>query len=712
MYYSEKIQYLLENLTVEEKIMLLKNDSPKISSLNIRSYNWWNESLHGVARAGIATVFPQAIGLAATFNTNIMKRVGEIISDEGRSKYNKAVAENDYSIYKGLTFWSPNVNIFRDPRWGRGQETYGEDPFLTGELAVHFIQGIQGENSENLKAAACAKHFAAHSGPEGKRHGFNSKVSKKDLYETYFPAFEKCVKTSKVEAVMTAYNAVNGTPASANEYLLKDVLRGSWGFKGHVVSDCGAICDISNAFLYASTISDAAALAIKAGCDLNCGNAYEHLLAAYHDKLITQQDIDVCLERLLDCRLRLGVLFVDETTPYDHIGKEVNDSAEHKQFNIEVAKESIVLLKNDDFLPLNRNDINTVAVIGPCSDSLEVLLGNYSGTPSEYTTFLDGIRNHVDKNTRVFYSEGCHLFQDNGGDVETGKLAEAVSIAERADVIFLCVGLSPTIEGEAGDAFNSEAGGDKLNLYLPAPQQKLKEQIFGLNKPVVVITTSGSALDLGFANEKAKAILQCFYPGAQGGNALGQLIFGDYSPSGKLPVTFYKGDTVLPDFENYSMENRTYRYFEEEPLYPFGFGLNYTDFEYSNIILNEKEFGLNDMIELSVEVKNTGSFDSNEVIQVYAALKGTENSVAKRNLMAFKKVFLAQSEKKTITISIEAKKFYTVDDEGNYWFEPATCELSVGSSQSDVKSIALMGRKPLCANIAFAGNKTLIAKNI
>lgn len=582
--------------------------------------------MHGVARAGTATVFPQAIGLAAMFDDELLNDIAKVISTEGRAKYNESSKKDDRDIYKGITFWSPNVNIFRDPRWGRGHETYGEDPYLTSRLGVAFVKGLQGEG-KYLKAAACAKHFAVHSGPEGLRHEFDAVVSKKDLYETYLPAFEACVKEGDVEAVMGAYNRTNGEPCCGSKTLLRDILRGKWNFKGHVVSDCWAIADFHLHHRVTSTATESAALAMKNGCDLNCGNVYLQLLLAYKEGLVTEEDITTAAERLMATRIRLGMF--DEECEYNKIPYELNDCKEHNELSLKAARNSMVLLKNNGILPLNKDSLKSIAVIGPNADSQIMLKGNYSGTASRYITVLEGIHEAVGEDVRVYYSEGCHLFRDRVEELAepNDRLKEAISIAERSDVAILCLGLDSTIEGEQGDAGNSEGAGDKASLNLSGRQQELLEKIIETGTPVILVIGAGSALTFNNAEDKCSAILDAWYPGSRGGRAVADLIFGKCSPSGKLPITFYRNTKDLPEFIDYSMKDRTYRYMSCESLYPFGYGLTYSTVKLSELHVPDVESDFDD-VEVSVKITNTGNFDIEEVVQCY--IKDLESKYAVR----------------------------------------------------------------------------------
>ena len=544
----KRAQDLVSRMTLEEKASQLRYDAPAIPRLGVPAYNWWNEGLHGVARAGVATSFPQAIGMAAAFDTGLMQMVGDVIAEEGRAKYNAYSAQDDRDIYKGLTFWSPNVNIFRDPRWGRGHETYGEDPYLTGELGSAFVKGLQGDG-EYLKAAACAKHFAVHSGPEAVRHQFDAKVSKKDLYETYLPAFEKLVKEADVEAVMGAYNRTNGEPCCGSRTLIQDILREEWGFQGHYVSDCWAIRDFHEHHMVTDTAEESAAMALKNGCDVNCGNTYLHLLKACQDGLVTEEEIGKAAERLFTTRFLLGLF---DETGYDGIGYDRLECAEHVETAARATAESLVLLKNNGILPLKKEDIRAIGVIGPNADSRSALIGNYHGTSSRYITVLEGIQDYVPEGTRVYYSEGCHLFRDRveGLAWRQDRISEALSVAKNSDVVILCLGLDETLEGEEGDTGNSYASGDKADLLLPQVQRELAEAVMQAGKPVILLNMTGSAMDLRYFEEHADAVMQVWYPGARGGKTIAEVLFGEISPSGKLPVTFYNSIEELPEFED------------------------------------------------------------------------------------------------------------------------------------------------------------------
>jgi len=700
-YALEKAKELVSKMTLQEKAEQLTYKAPAIKHLNIPRYNWWNEGLHGVARAGTATVFPQAIGLAAMFDDEFLGEIAKIIATEGRAKYNENSKKEDRDIYKGLTYWSPNVNIFRDPRWGRGHETYGEDPYLTSRLGVAFVKGLQGDG-KYLKIAACAKHFAVHSGPEGLRHEFNAVVSKKDLYETYLPAFEACVKEADVEAIMGAYNRTNDEPCCGSELLLKDILRGKWQFKGHVVSDCWAIADFHLYHGVTSTATESAALAIKNGCDLNCGNVYLQMLLAYKEGLVAEEDITRAAERLMATRIRLGMF--DEECEYNKIPYEVNDCREHNEVSLKASRKSIVMLRNNGLLPLDKSKLKSIGIIGPNADSEIMLKGNYFGTASKYITILEGIHEAVDSDDiRIFYSEGCHLYKDrvSGLAEADDRMAEAITVAEHSDIVVMCLGLDSTIEGEQGDAGNSDGAGDKLNLNLPGKQQELLEKVIATGKPVIVILGAGSALTLQGQEENCAAILNAWYPGSHGGRAVADLIFGKCSPSGKLPVTFYKTTEELPEFTDYSMKGRTYRYMRGESLYPFGYGLTYSNIEIADLSVSDinKDF---ENVEVSIKISNIGNFDIEEVLQCYIKDIESKYAVDNYSLSTFKRIALNKGESKIVKMIINKKAFKVVNDEGERVFDSKKFKLFVGISQPDRRSVQLTGITPLETYIELA----------
>lgn len=675
---QERTEALVSLMTLEEKASQLKYDAPAIERLGLPAYNYWNEGLHGVARAGTATMFPQAIGLAAMFDCEMLERVAQVVAHEARAKYNESSRHGDSDIYKGITLWSPNINIFRDPRWGRGQETYGECPYLTSRLGVAFVNGLQGYG-KYLKTAACAKHFAVHSGPEAVRHSFDASASEKDINETYLPAFEALIREARVEIVMGAYNRVNGEAACASKYLMAKLAE--WGFDGHFMSDCWAICDFHTTHMVTSTPTESVALALKTGCDLNCGTMYAKLLVALSEGLITEQDITKAAIHVLRTRVRLGML--DESTPYDDITYDVVGCAGHKALSLECSRRSMVLLKNDRLLPLDKTKLKTIGVIGPSAATLDALRGNYYGTVDEYFTFLEGIKSAFDG--RVYYSEGCHLFKDRlqplgmPGD----GISEAVIVSEHSDIVVLCVGLDATIEGEEGDTGNAFAAGDKTGLLLPESQRILIEKVLEVGKPTIVVTACGSAINP--EAEKAGAVIHAWYPGPYGGKALAEILFGDVSPSAKLPVTFYESADLLPPFEDYSMKNRTYRYAENNVLYPFGYGLTY-----SKVVCADLRFDSASRTA-SLTVKNIGVYDTEDVVQLYIRDNESKWEVANHRLCGFKRVFLKKGEEELITLEIAQSAFEVVDGSGKKVPGSGSFTLFAGTSQPDELSSALTG---------------------
>lgn len=674
----------VKKLSLEAQIQQMVFRAPAIPELGIRAYTWWNEALHGVARAGTATVFPQAIGLAATFDEGLLKRIGDAVSTEGRAKYNLQYKYGDTDAYKGLTFWAPNVNIFRDPRWGRGHETYGEDPFLTSKLAVSYIKGLQGEDERYLKAAACAKHFVAHSGPESERHHFNAVVSKRDLYETYLPAFKACVCEGSVESVMGAYNRTNGEPCCGTD-LIKEILRDKWGFKGHFVSDCWAVQDIHLHHGYTSTAAESAALAVRKGCDLNCGEAFYSLTRAVSDGLITEKEISDALTRVYATRIKLGNLFESDTSPYDDIPYSVVDSDEMKALNLEAAKESLVLLHNDGILPLDISKYRKIGVVGPNADNRRALVGNYEGTASRYVTPLEGIEDYVQGRARVMYSKACHLFEDKLEGIsgeKNDRISELSGIIEECDVIIAVMGLDSGLEGEEGDAGNAYASGDKKDLLLPGNQNEVLKKLAGCGKPVIVIYESGSALTLPESLGKYNAFIQAFYPGAQGGRALAEMLFGDFSPSGKLPVTFYNKIEDLPDFSDYRMKGRTYRYFDKDVFFPFGYGLTYTKMTLAS---ENKELSLSvkDLEEknkhIECAVSNIGETDSGEVVQLYIhPVMPKDGELPIYSLKGFERVFVPAGGGEAVKFTLVPEMFSFADEDGEMKIRDGQYEVCLG----------------------------------
>ena len=625
MDFKQRARELVAQMTAEEKCGMMQYESPAIERLGIPAYTWWNEGLHGVARAGSATVFPQSVGMAASFDEALLEEVAGAISDEARAKYNAFKTFGDTGHYEGLTYWSPNINIFRDPRWGRGQETYGEDPLLAGRMGTAFVKGLQGDG-EYRKLDATLKHFAAHSGPEKLRHEFDAKVTDKDLYETYLAAFRYCIEHAHPAAVMGAYNRLNGESCCASKRLLDDILREEFGFDGYVVSDCGAICDIHGGHRITKTPAESAALAANSGCDLNCGNAYTYLNAAMHAALVSEETITRSAERLTEARLRLGMF--DDDCPYNAITTDVIECEAHRTLNERMARESIVLLQNDGILPLKQG--TRVAVIGPNADSRDVLVGNYNGYPSTYTTFLRGIQEVSEG--EVLYAQGCRNIAVKYPQEDHALMREAYLRAQRSDVVIMVMGISARLEGEEGDTLDTDVfdRGDKVTLELPEVQRELYETVLAAGKPIVFVHVSGSCMSLCRQAETANAVVQCFYPGAMGGKALADMLFGKYAPSGRLPVTFYRSVDDLPDFEDYSMENRTYKFYKGTPLYPFGHGLTYGEvtetWEDDNTVVLE----------------NKGQYDVNYTVLQF-------EYIPHKNLRDFKKQLLHPGESVRVT---------------------------------------------------------------
>ena len=817
---EKRVDDLVSRMTLEEKVSQMMNSAAPIERLGVPAYDWWNEALHGVARAGYATVFPQAIGMAATWDEELIRRVGDVASTEARAKHHEFARQNDRGRYKGLTFWSPNINIFRDPRWGRGMETFGEDPYLTSRIGVAYVKGLQGDDPRYLKVISTPKHFAVHSGPEPERHGFDAIASERDLQETYLPAFRATVVEGKAAAVMCAYNRTNGEPCCANKKLY-DILRREWGFNGHVVSDCGAIDDIYKFHHYAKTEAEASAISVKAGTDLTCGREYRSLPKAVKDGLITEAEINTALKRLMTARFRLGMFDPPEMVPYARIPFSMNTAPEHRELALKTARESIVLLKNqNNTLPLVGN-IKTIAVIGPNADAPEVLLGNYNGQPTKSVTPLAGIKAKVGTSKKVLYALGSTLTGSAGATVPasatpggfkaeyfnnkelqgqpalvrtdeqinfdwsrgrpapeinedgfsarwTGKftppesgayqlgmmgddgfrvyldgkllvdawtgnqasqirtimkdvnleagrsydlrveyyedirnaiakflwsfpqftertLAEAVNTARQADVVIMVLGISPALEGEEMSV-NVEGfrGGDRTDLSLPKAQEDLLKAVYnavGATRPITLVLLNGSALSVNWADENVPAILEAWYPGEEGGSAIADVLFGDYNPAGRLPVTFYKSVEQLPPFEDYSMRGRTYRFFKGEPLYPFGFGLSYTSFKYDNLKLSAKSVKAGEGVKVSVDVRNTGDRAGDEVVQLYLTDVASSVPTPIRSLAGIKRITLKPGEKQTVSFQIGAERMTVIDDNGKRVVEPGEFTVSVGGKQ-------------------------------
>lgn len=682
-----KAKELVSKMTVEEKMTQLLYTSPAIERLGIKAYNWWNEGAHGVARAGTATVFPHTIAMAATFDGELINEIADVISTEGRIKYNKHVEYGDHDIFKGITFWAPNINIFRDPRWGRGQETFGEDPYLTATLGTEFIKGIQGDG-EFLKAAACSKHFAVHSGPEKDRHGFDAIATPHDLYETYLPAFEKTVKAG-VAGVMGAYNRTNGEPCCAHSYLIGEVLRKNWGFDGYVVSDCGALQDIYEFHKFVETRAEAAAVALKNSCDLNCGQTYSALVDAYEEDLITEEEITEATERLYMIRFLLGEF--EEVRPYSDIPYSKLDCKEHRALNLRAAENCVTLLKNDNYLPLDKNTDKRIAIVGPNALSVTALEGNYNGYASEYITVADGMR-RVFTDADISVEKGANYCDEKENDWSGfgNMLSDGVAAASEADITVLALGLDCSIEGE-DTGYNNDytACGDKKNIYLPKTQQKLAEMVCDVCDNVIVVIMCGSSVDLGEkVRNHAKAIIHGWYPGSQGGLAIAKTISGDNNPCGKLPVTIYDGEHPLPDFADYNMQGKTYRFIEGDALYPFGYGLSYTKFEYSDAKVIEKT---DDKIKVSVNIKNIGDRAGIEKTQVYAQFTDSRTYTPHFQLCGIKSTSLEAGETRNVTIDIDTYWLKAVLENGERVTPDGKITLHIGGHQPDKVSNELLG---------------------
>jgi len=694
---DERVRDLISRMTLAEKISQMNHPAAAIPRLGIPGYNYWNEALHGVARNGRATVFPQAIGMAATWDRDLVLRIASAIGDEGRAKYHETLRRHgDTGLYQGLTFWSPNVNIFRDPRWGRGQETWGEDPYLTGEMGAAFVRGLQVGDShpgsdppKYLKAAACAKHFAVHSGPEKDRHVFNARVSPRDLHATYLPAFKKLVTEANVEAVMGAYNRTNDEPCCASQLLLVDILRGEWGFRGHVVSDCGALSDLHQNHKVTRNAAESAALALGKGCDLGCDCVYDDLGKAIARGLIMEADVDRSLARTLRTRFKLGMFDPPEQVPYASTPLSVIDCAAHRALAYEAAVKSIVLLKNtNSILPIGA-DVRRIAVIGPTATNLDVLHGNYCGLNDSMRTLLEGIVGRVPEGTNVEYRPGCALDQPT-----VNPLDRTVQKAADADITIACVGLSPWIEGEESDAILATNGGDRSDITLPANQVEFVKRLVAAGASVVLVLTGGSPIALGELAELVDAALFVWYPGEEGGSAVADVLFGKVAPSGKLPLTFPESLAQLPPFEDYSMAGRTYRYSAAVPLYPFGFGLSYTRFAYGDLHLGRETISAGEALPFRVTLTNTGTAAADEVAQVYLSDLVSSVPVPLCTLIAFQRVRLAPGESKPLEFAVTPEMMMLVDDEGRRRLEPGQFRLTVGGCSPSARGLALGAPEP------------------
>jgi len=691
--FAERARDLVGRLTLEEKVGLMNHPAHGIPRLNIPAYNYWSEALHGVGRNGRATVFPQAIGMAATWDKELIHRVATAISDEGRAKYHAALRRNGYTDqYQGLNFWSPNVNIFRDPRWGRGQETWGEDPFFTGEMASAFVKGLQGDHPKYLKAAACAKHFAVHSGPEKERHTFNAIVTKRELYDTYLPAFKKLVTEANVEAVMGAYNRTLDEVCCASKLLIEDILRGEWNFQGHFVSDCWALSDFHLNHKVTKDAAETVALALQRGCDLGCDHVFNEIPEAIQRGLITEADVDRALERTLGTRFKLGMFDPAEDVPFTSISTDIVACDEHRQLAYRTATEAVVLLKNkDNILPI-KPSTKKIFVTGPTATSMEVLLGNYYGFNNQMITLLEGLTGRIPEGMGMEYTSGAMLKHPR-----EIKNSWAPGMAQSADFAIVCAGLSSFLEGEEGESLLSPQNGDRESISLPESQINYIKELAIHGVKIVLVLTGGSPIALGEVEDMVDAILFVWYPGMEGGRAVADVLFGDVSPSGKLPLTFPKSLDQLPVFDDYSMQGRTYRYMTEEPLYPFGFGLSYSCFEYSDLQLDKTDIALGDSLNISLAVRNSGARDSAEIAQFYLSDLQASTIVPIHHLVGFERVTLKSSESRTLkfTLSPEMMSFY--NDDGKLTLEPGEFRLEAGGCSPGKRGLELGAPTPVTA---------------
>jgi beta-glucosidase len=691
--FAERAKDLIARLTLEEKVGLMNHPAHGVPRLNIPAYNYWSEALHGVARNGRATVFPQAIGMAATWDRELIHQVASAISDEGRAKYHASLRRNGYTDqYQGLTFWSPNVNIFRDPRWGRGQETWGEDPFLTGEMASAYVKGLQGDHPKYLKTAACAKHFAVHSGPEKDRHTFNAIVTKRELYDTYLPAFKKLVTEAKVESVMGAYNRTLDEVCCASKLLIEDILRGEWDFQGHFVSDCWALSDFHLNHKVTKDAAESAALALQHGCDLGCDHVFNEIPEAINRGLITEADVDRALERTLGTRFKLGMFDPAEDVPFTSIPTDVVACDVHRQLAYRAAIESVVLLKNkNDILPI-KPSTKKIFVTGPTATSMEVLLGNYYGFNNQMTTLLEGITGRIPEGMGMEYTSGAML--KHAREI---KSTWAPGMAQSADFAIVCAGFSSFLEGEEGESLLSEQNGDRESISLPNSQINYIKELAIHGVRIVLVITGGSPIALGELEDMADAILFVWYPGMEGGRAVADVLFGDVSPAGKLPLTFPKSLDQLPAFDDYSMNGRTYRYMTEEPLYPFGFGLSYSHFEYSELKLEKTNIAVGDSLNVSLSLRNDGDSDSAEVVQFYLSDLHASTIVPFQHLIGFERVALKAGESRTLNFTVIPEMMSFYNDDGRLTLEPGEFCLEVGGCSPGKRGQDLGAPKPVTA---------------
>jgi beta-glucosidase len=696
---DERVRDLVGRMTLAEKLSQMCNACPPIPRLGIPAYDYWSEALHGVARNGRATVFPQAIGMAATWDPDLVRRVASAIGDEARAKHHEAMRRNGGTvIYQGLTFWSPNINIFRDPRWGRGQETWGEDPHLTGEMGSAFVRGLQGDDPVYMKAAACAKHYAVHSGPEKLRHTFDAVVSNRDLYGTYLPAFRKLVMDAQVEAVMGAYNRVKGEPACASQLLLVENLRGKWGFQGHVVSDCGAINDIHQGHKVTADAAESSALAVKAGCDNACFCTYERLGEAIERGLITEREIDEAIYRTYKTRFKLGMFDPSERVRYAATPTSVIGCEEHRQLAYQAAVESVVLLKNrNNILPI-KPDVKSICVVGPSAANLDVLLGNYSGMNAGMVTLIEGVTSRTPEGVMMIYRPGCQFDQPNASPFDWSVYQAAAS-----DVTIAMMGLSPLMEGEEGDAILTVENGDRSDIMLaPAQADYLKKMILAGAK-VVLVLTGGAPIALGELADMVEAVVYVWYPGEQGGNAVADVLFGNATPGGKLPLTFPQSLDQLPPFEDYNMAGRTHRFMTEEPLYPFGFGLSYTRFSYDGVSLSRSTVQSGESVIATITVTNCGEVAGDEVVQLYITDVEASVPVPQQNLIGFRRVRLEPGVSVRLAFEVTPEMMKLVNDAGELALEPGEFRLAAGGSAPLVRAVALGSPEPATASFTVGG---------
>jgi beta-glucosidase len=668
--FEERAAKLVAEMTLSEKVAQMIHGVPAIERLGVPEYNWWNECLHGVARAGKATVFPQAMGMAASFDDELLFKVGTAISDEARAKHNAALQQGNRGMYFGLTYWTPNINIFRDPRWGRGQETYGECPHLTARMGVALIKGMQGNHPKYLKLVATAKHYAVHSGPEDLRHSFDAVVNQRDLRETYLPHFKAAVQEAKVHSIMGAYNRTNGEPCNGSPTLLQKILRDEWGFNGYVVSDCWAIKDFHEGHKVTKDGVESAAMAAREGCDINCGCLFLELVEAVKRGLITEAELDRNLRRLFTARMKLGMFDPAPMVPWSKLKPSVVCSPAHQKLARRMAQESMVLLKNDGVLPLKK-DLCHVLVAGPVAVDTQVLLGNYNGYAPQMNTILAGIIEKVSPGTQVQWTKGCEL---TGDRPISGEYKWLTSYRPPVDVVVACLGYSATLEGEEG-CTEGGGSGDRNKYGLPGRQQELLEALSALKKPIVLVVTGGSPIDLTWAKQHCAAIIWAGYPGEQGGNAIADVLFGDYNPAGRLPITFPKSYDDLPPFADYNMHGRTYRFADKEPLYRFGYGLSYTKFKYAKLKVRD--------YEVSVDVKNIGKLAGDEVVQLYVSDLEASVPVPRIHLEGFKRIHLKPGQVQTVKFTLKPEQLMCYDDAGKAFLEPGQFRVSVGGGQPD-----------------------------